>query len=161
MDYLLLRTLARVIVTLLLLSYDIACQWSKNFWKRVEAFPREMRLPRTTFVRFVIPKKHFTVHGPNHSKFSLNYLSNTVRTCGEGIESHWGVNNGVSSMTGEMGPGLRHEVLNDGWGAWNWDKLLNLGTSLPLFICSEQHSLRLCCRTIPRETSFGSIRDAR
>ena len=128
MDYLLLRTLARVVIALILLSYDIACQYSKNFWKRVKTFPADMQLDNTaTEIRWVIPKKHFQVHGPNHSQFSLNFVPFVGRTCGEGIESGWHIFNAVGAATSEMGPAMRHENLNDHWGAWNWEKSLGFG----------------------------------
>ncbi|THH18698.1 hypothetical protein EUX98_g8912 [Antrodiella citrinella] len=130
MDYLLLKTLACIVHTLLLLSYDIACQYNKNFMKRMKAFPDDMQLRPTSKIRFAIPKKHFAVHGANHSKYSLNFLPHVARTYGEGIESAWHVSNGMSSATSEMGPGARHENLNDHWGAWNWEKILGLGSSI-------------------------------
>ena len=47
MDYLVFSTLAGVVLRLLI-SYDIACQWFKNLFKRmVEDFPPEMQLDRT------------------------------------------------------------------------------------------------------------------
>ncbi|THH18836.1 hypothetical protein EUX98_g8889 [Antrodiella citrinella] len=127
MDYLVLQTLALAVVSLVLLSYDIACQYSKKFRQRVKAFPPEMRLSEDIDVRFAIPKKHFVVHGANHSKYSLNYLQWVGRTYGEGVESAWHVFNSVSMATREMGPAMRHEVLNDHWGSWNWEKILNFG----------------------------------
>ena len=128
-DYLLLQTLTLAMVAMVVLSYDIACQYSKKFWARVKAFPPEMQVDKESVqIRFVIPKKHIVVHGPNHSQYSLNYLKSVARTYGEGIESTWHVFNGVSPATAEMGPGMRHEVLNDHWGSWNWEKILGLGT---------------------------------
>ena len=128
MDYIVLQTLARIVYALVLLSYDIACQYSKNFWKRVEDFPPDMRLDRTrTTIKWAIPKKHYAVHGPNHSHFSLNFQCFCGRTCGEGIESCWHIFNAIAAATIEMGPALRHETLNDHWGAWNWEKILLFG----------------------------------
>ena len=37
----------------------------------------------------------------------------------------------VATSTKEMGPGHRHDMLDDHWGYWNWTKLFGLGeTSL-------------------------------
>ena len=127
MDYIMLATLIRVIVALLI-SYDIVCQWSKNFSKRIQDFPPEMCLDFSrTPVRYGIPKKHFRVHGPNHSKYSFNYMRRVGRTYGERIETHWGHMNGVANSTREMSLGGRHETMNDHWSSWNWDKILELG----------------------------------
>lgn len=124
MDYLVFSTLAGVVLRLLI-SYDIACQWFKNLFRRmIEDFPAEMHLDQTKIdeIRVAIPKKHYRVHGPNHSHFSLNYLPRVGRTYGEGIETQWGVLNPLALSTREMSPGTRHEVFNDHWGAWNWQK---------------------------------------
>ena len=26
-----------------------------------------------------------------------------------------------------MSPGMQHELMNDHWGSWNWQKIINLG----------------------------------
>ncbi|KAI0069597.1 hypothetical protein K474DRAFT_1680807, partial [Panus rudis PR-1116 ss-1] len=101
---------------------------SKNFNKRISDFPPHMQIDFDQIVlRWGIPKKHIAVHGPNHSKFSFNYLPNVGRTYGEGIESSWSHMNPVAMSTREMGSGARHETLDDHWGAWNWSKIVNFG----------------------------------
>ncbi|RDX40145.1 hypothetical protein OH76DRAFT_1423890 [Lentinus brumalis] len=117
MDYLFFSTLIGVIIIILLVSYDIACQWNRNLLSRMASFPVDMwiDLSRTT-LRFAIPKKHFRVHGANHSRYSFNFLPFVGRTYGEGIESHWSHMNPVALSAREMSPGVRHEHLNDHWG---------------------------------------------
>lgn len=124
MDYLFVSTLVGVAVLILLISYNIACQWSVNLVKRMADFPIDMWLDlgRTT-LRYAIPKKHYRVHGPNHSRYSLNVNPGIGRTYGEGIESHWGHMNPVTLSAREMSPSVRHKHLNDHWGAWNWQKI--------------------------------------
>ncbi|KAH9885590.1 hypothetical protein C8Q73DRAFT_659447, partial [Cubamyces lactineus] len=114
----------------LLLSYDIACQWSRNLFTRMHELPESMHLDSNVVAetRFVIPKKHYRVHGPNHSHFSLNYQEHVGRTYGEGIEAQWSHLNPIALSTREMNPGARHEVLNDNWGAWNWQKIVSFGS---------------------------------
>ncbi len=128
MDYLFFSTLIGVIIVILLISYDIACQWNRNLISRMVSFPMDMWLDlgRTT-LRFAIPKKHFRVHGANHSRYSFNFLPFVGRTYGEGIESHWSHMNPVALSAREMSPGVRHEHLNDHWGAWNWQKIVGFG----------------------------------
>jgi hypothetical protein len=36
----------------------------------------------------------------------------------------------MGTTTREMGPGSRHDTLDDGWGFWNWLKLVTLRTLL-------------------------------
>lgn len=127
-----LSTLAGEKVSPLVVSYDIACQWSKNFASRISEFPPSLRfdLPATTF-RTVIPKFHIYAHGKScQSRWSLNYLRWMGRTDGEGVEREWSHINPVALSTRLMGPGGRHDTLDDHWGAWNWRKLVVLGMSL-------------------------------
>ncbi|KAI1787680.1 hypothetical protein LXA43DRAFT_895864 [Ganoderma leucocontextum] len=42
----------------------------------------------------------------------------------EWIETHWSHMNPLTLSTCEMSIGMRHEVLNDNWGSWNWQKML-------------------------------------
>ncbi|KAI9068488.1 hypothetical protein FKP32DRAFT_1561583, partial [Trametes sanguinea] len=128
----------------LLISYDIVCQWYKHLFKRmVEDFPKEMQIDRDKVeIRFAIPKKHFRVHGPNHSRFSLNYLPHVGRTYGEGIDTQWGVLNPLALSTREMNPGTRHEVFDDHWGAWNWQKTVNFA-SFFLHSLEEAHVMKI------------------
>ncbi|TCD59923.1 hypothetical protein EIP91_011184 [Steccherinum ochraceum] len=131
MDYILLSTLINAVFMALLLTYDIACQYSKKFARRVLAFPPAMQLGSAiSRIRHAIPKKHILVHGLGHSRWSLNFLPWVGRTCGEGVESTWSVSNGSSAQTKEMGAGSRHENLDSNWGSWNWRKILDFGPSL-------------------------------
>ncbi|KAJ8455539.1 hypothetical protein ONZ51_g12418 [Trametes cubensis] len=132
MDFLVVSTLLGSAMFMLVLSYDIACQYCKNFERRLrEDFLPEMRLDlEDVKVRFVIPKNHFNVHGRNHSQYSLNLVPHVGRTYGEGVESSWSHLNPVAMSTREMALATRHEVLNDHIGAWNWHKTIELGPSL-------------------------------
>ena len=127
MDYIVFATLLGIAL-MLLLSYDVACQWHKKLATRVKDLPPRIRVDLSEkTVRYAIPKKHFRVHGANHSQYSLNYLPHVGRTYGEGIESSWGHMNPVSMSTKEMAPSVRHEVLDDHWGSWNWHKTIGFG----------------------------------
>ena len=129
MDFLVVSTLLGTLMYMLVLSYDIACQYSKNFDRRLrEDFNAEMYLDLDDVnVRFVIPKNHINVHGPKHSQYSLNLLPHVGRTYGEGVESSWSHLNPVAMSTREMALATRHEVLNDHMNAWNWHKTIELG----------------------------------
>ncbi|KAI0643898.1 hypothetical protein C8Q79DRAFT_1002434 [Trametes meyenii] len=119
MDYLLVSTLLGVFVLFLVISYDIACQYCRNFEARLERnFPADKR-PDLEEV-----KNHIAVHGPHHSQFSLNFADKVARTYGEGVELSWSHLNPVSVSTREMALATRHEVLNDHMGSWNWQKTI-------------------------------------
>lgn len=110
-------------------SYDIACQFSKNFAKRMGDFPVEFRIDVNGLeIIFMIPKFHLPAHGkPCQVFYSFNFMTGAGRTYGEGIESNWAETNQVSLSTREMPSGFRHETLNNVFGAMNWRKTLGLG----------------------------------
>ncbi|PIL29361.1 hypothetical protein GSI_09412 [Ganoderma sinense ZZ0214-1] len=153
MDYLYFSTLLGVVLVILI-SYDIVCQWARHLFKRMfEWFPSEMHVTQTQLeeMRFAIPKKHFRVHGGSpHSQYSFNYLPRVGRTYGERIETHWSHMNPLALSTREMSIGMRHDVLNDNWGAWNWQKTLEFGYFL-LRSLEEAHEMRIKQRRIFRE----------
>lgn len=134
MDYLMWSTIVGLTL-LLLISYDIACQWHKNLVRCINQLPPKLQIDLTdASIRYAIPKKHFHVHRPKHSQYSFNFLKWVSCTYGEGIEAHWSHMNPVSLSTCEMGPGMRHETLNDHWGAWNWQKMIGFGKSVSILI---------------------------
>lgn len=129
MDYILLSTLSTGKVSQLLIIYDIACQWSRRFLDRTVEFPPSMQLrvdPRN--ITYAIPKGHIQSHGKDcQSTFSLNFLTGSGRTDGEGVERDWAHMNGLVPSTREMNAGNRHETLDDHWGYWNWEKIKKFG----------------------------------
>ena len=80
---------------------------------------------------FAVPKCHLPGHKlPCQAPHSLNLLSEAARTDGEGIERGWASFNGVASSTKEMGPGSRHDTLDDHMGHHNWRKNVLMGKLL-------------------------------
>lgn len=76
----------------------------------------------------MIPKLHIHSHTlVCQLLYTLTYLLGAGQTDGEGIERPWAMIGGVATSTREMGPGSRHDVLDDHWGYWNWSKLISLG----------------------------------
>ncbi|KAH7904648.1 hypothetical protein BJ138DRAFT_1018848, partial [Hygrophoropsis aurantiaca] len=132
MDYILLSTLVGVNCLLLFLTYDIACQYHKRLETRIQEFPPNMQLDTTRLeMRYAVPKYHLKNQGSDcQINFSLNLITGSGRTCGEGIETAWAHMNGVGTSTREMSPGGRHKVLNDHWSAWNWKKIVGFGPGL-------------------------------
>jgi hypothetical protein len=158
MDYILLRILkcrGKDIKTFFI-TYDIACQFSKNFFKRMEKYNAPVRLDRpSTRVQFLIPKFHLPAHGNKcQEDYSLNYTPGVGRTCGEGIEASWANTNGAALSTREMGPLARHEALDDLFNAINWSKTLSLG--MLLCILYAKQILSWLCRFMASERSQAS-----
>lgn len=48
-------------------------------------------------------------------------------TDAEGIERQWANLGPVATTTREMGPGYRHDTLDDHMANWNWQKIVRLG----------------------------------
>lgn len=116
---------------LLIISYDIMCQWLVNFWRRMHDLPEYLRPnlgPEN--VQGKIPKFHFDAHDrKNHAQYSFNYTKGAGTTEGEGIERNWGVVKPGVGQTVEMGPGARKDVLDDFFGYSNYRKTVDLGRS--------------------------------
>lgn len=141
MDYIFFSTLLGVVALWVMLSYDIACQHSKNIKERIKLYSRRLHVDLDALnVRYAVPKNHIAMHGANHSRWSFNFLRWVGRTCCEGIESCWGHMNPVSMSTKQMSPALRREVLDDHWASWNWTKIVGMGKWFHIHVMSYANS---------------------
>jgi hypothetical protein len=113
------------------ISYDIVCVWWVHLMERLMELPLLVHcfliMP---MICFVISKMHIKGHGPKCGpQFSLNLVPGSSQTDGEGIERPWSNISGIAASTRIMGPGARHDMIDDHWSHWNWQKLVSLGTS--------------------------------
>ena len=91
----------------------------------MEDFPALMQINEQTKIEVGIPSWHINGHGPSCcSNFSLGYMEGVGRTCGEEVETSWAQTNALGTSMQEMGPGARHETLNDHWGGFNFHKII-------------------------------------
>lgn len=129
MDYIFVNCILGSLMLLLVASYDIACQFFKNFSARVAGLPSSMQVnPLHLLAR--IPKAHIGYHGPKcQSAFSFNFTRGMGRTEGEGIERSWGWLNKAAPSVKEMGPSGRRETVDDFCGYANWRKTIRLGAT--------------------------------
>ncbi|KAJ6545928.1 hypothetical protein B0H10DRAFT_1754290, partial [Mycena sp. CBHHK59/15] len=127
MDFILFSALMNSIIFYLILSYDIACQYSKNFWARMLGLPTAMHLViEQARVWFKVPNFHLPPHKPAcHSPFSFHYMWGAGRTHGETVEQNWEFTNGAAASTKMMGLGTRHATLEDLFGFHNWRRLVS------------------------------------
>jgi hypothetical protein len=118
----------------LIISYDIACQWSKNVIERLKKLPPLVRFDLTLcFVSFVIPKLHILGHLIKcQEKHSLNFTAGAGQTDAEGIERVWAGLGGVATSIKEMGPGSHHDTLEDHISYWNWGKIVGMGSRVSI-----------------------------
>jgi hypothetical protein len=132
MDYFFYRSLANTKIKDLMVSYDIACQWSLNLSTRLEridpTFPLVNNMDDMR-VRYMVPKFHLPAHVSRcRTRYSFNYSKNVGRTDGEAPERGWAEINPLASSTKEMGPGFRRDTLDSHFGDYNWRKIIDLGT---------------------------------
>lgn len=124
MDYAVLMTLRLNTPGDVVLSYDIACQWSKKLPLRVAIYPAWLRPGHLRTVLYLIPKFHLPAHIPLcRFLFSFNFTPRVGRTDGEAPERGWAASNGAAASTKEMGPGSRLDTLDDHFGDQNWRKI--------------------------------------
>ncbi|KAJ7799347.1 hypothetical protein B0H14DRAFT_2185738, partial [Mycena olivaceomarginata] len=122
MDFILFSLILNTILLYLILSYDIACQFSKNFWTRMKGLPEWMHIdPEKVFVWFKVPNFHILGHKwPCHSPFSFHWMWGAGMTDGEDVEQNWDFTNGAAPSTKMMGPGGRHAFLEGLFAFHNW-----------------------------------------
>ncbi|KAL0563734.1 hypothetical protein V5O48_018330 [Marasmius crinis-equi] len=127
MDFLALYNLIACGVMRIVFSYDIACQWMRNFYTRMAEFPSYMQLPSNLTVLFKVPKFHLPAHGlACLAKFAFNYTEGVGKTDGEGVERTWSWLNGCARSLSMMTVGARWETMDDFTNFWNWKKTTNL-----------------------------------
>jgi hypothetical protein len=114
--------------TMIVISYDIACQWSRNFYRRMGEYAKHIRLPRSTILSFFVPKFHIWVHKSEcWSNFLFNYQQWVGRTDGEGIERVWAWLNKITYSVSMMLAGARWDTLDDFCNYNNFRKMKGLG----------------------------------
>ena len=102
----------------------------------MESLPEYLRLDLShTMITYLIPKFHLLGHGLScQTTFSFNLTPGVGRTDGAGIERTWSEMNPTATSTKEMGPGARHDTLDDHWGDLNWKRIINFG-ELNVYLC--------------------------
>lgn len=131
MDYIFLSSIVGVCVALfLVVSYDIACQFFKNFFDHMRSMPPRLQttIPQSAILAKV-PKAHLPMHNKScQGPYSFNYTVGVGRTASEGIETNWSVLNKAAPSVKEMGASSRREMLDDFCAFHNWRKTVGLGT---------------------------------
>lgn len=132
MDYLAASVMRLFAVLLILISYDIACQWFIHLYKRMEEhWPADLKVPPSIKVIPAIPKLHEPMHRKKgHQMYSLNFIPGAGKADMETPERVWASHNSLGNSTKTQGPGGRHDVLDDHFGFWNWSKFISIGKTL-------------------------------
>ncbi|KAF9006888.1 hypothetical protein BDZ89DRAFT_1144615 [Hymenopellis radicata] len=86
-DFVLYTVLARMGLKEVAVTYDIACQYKKNFFARIEALPDRLRALDIPALSWGLPVWHGNVHDPYcEAAESLKYMVGAGKTDGEGPE---------------------------------------------------------------------------
>ncbi|KAF7974577.1 hypothetical protein HWV62_11954 [Athelia sp. TMB] len=126
-DFIVFSVLFGLTIRMLVLSYDICCQWSKNLHKRIPQLPTALQptnpdlIPQATLV---LPKMHLHNHSNDcQINFNLNYIRHSAQCNCEDCERYWAWQNPASMSLREMTDGARYKVLSDQAAAFNWWKI--------------------------------------
>ncbi|KAG2097772.1 uncharacterized protein F5147DRAFT_747450 [Suillus discolor] len=102
MDYLFFSSMCSShSVHVLNISYDIACQWNKNLWSCMSAFPHKYHINHNEkIITFLVPKFHLPVHIAHcQTRFSFNFIKGVGQTDGEAPEHGWADINPLATST--------------------------------------------------------------
>ncbi|KAG1726114.1 hypothetical protein EDB19DRAFT_1897694 [Suillus lakei] len=131
MDYLFFSSMrSSADVSVLNISYNITCQWSKHIWTRMSTFPHQYHIQHhEKSITFLVPKFHLPAHVAKcQTSFSFNFIKGVGHTDGEAPERGWADINPIATSTREMGPGSRRDTLDDHFNDWNWKKICAMGS---------------------------------
>ncbi|KAG1850227.1 hypothetical protein DFJ58DRAFT_716845 [Suillus subalutaceus] len=118
MDYLFFSTMQHTVTTgntvVLNISYDIACQWSTNLWRRMHQYPSTIHLHHhdNKTITFLVRKFHLPAHIEIcQITYSHNLLKGMGRTDGEAPECGWAnINPKVTNMGDSLSRKLKAAV---------------------------------------------------
>jgi hypothetical protein len=129
MDYIFASSILYMKLLLIIISYNIACQWFVNLMKRVEHhWPLELHISSAVTLHLQIPKLHEPGHQRvGHEEFSFNYAPGVGMMDGECPEHIWAGHNALGNAMKTHGPGSWHDVLDNHFGHWNWMKYMGMG----------------------------------
>lgn len=134
MDYFILSMLSCDTPPDLVISYDIACQWHKNFFVCMDKYPAQLRLHQIKHnILYLVPKFHLPAHILKcRNDFSFNFSAKIGWTDEEAPEWGWATTNALANSTKEMGPGSHQDILDDHFGDYNWHKIIIIGAYVPI-----------------------------
>ncbi|KAJ3497848.1 hypothetical protein NMY22_g19659 [Coprinellus aureogranulatus] len=135
MDYIMVTSVIVLGLSLLrtfIISYDIACQWSKALFSRLAKINKDVPLLHPdSQTRFAVPKFHLPAHIPNcQTRFTFMFTPGAGLCDGEAPERGWAESNPLGPSTREMGPGTRRDTIDLNFGDYNWRHVMTLDTSL-------------------------------
>ena len=130
MDYAIVHAIKRdPRLLLILLLYDIACQFFVNFRVRLLQHPQFLSLPENIIIKPGVGLFH--VHGhikECHARYAPTFIRGAGMVDGEVVETLWSSLNHTASSARAMSWSHRQEYLDSHMGDSNWKKLTRIGT---------------------------------
>jgi hypothetical protein len=129
-------------IPVVLLMYDIMCQYRVNFKRRVKKSP-ELILPRALELQTGIGLFH--IHGHQDSclpQYSPSFIPGAKQVDGEIMETLWAPLNNISQSLCGMSLAHRQEVLDAHMNYSNWKKMIQMGMCISVFyVCMSNLTL--------------------
>ncbi|KAG5650682.1 hypothetical protein H0H81_011391, partial [Sphagnurus paluster] len=143
MDYMFLSSVRNSGVHMIVVSYDIICQWCLNMHQQMLSYPHHLQWQGGVLsMIFLVPKFHLPAHiEACNLLYSFNLTPGVGRTDGEAPERGWANINLVAQSTKEMGPGSHRDTLDDHFNNWNWKKITRFG---PLMLKKLREAVAAC-----------------
>jgi hypothetical protein len=129
MDYILTSSM-RDVITPVVVAYDVACQYTINFWKRAQSLPDDLYPKiKPEQLDFFVGIMHIYGHVSRcQGPWSGRYRPGNANTPGDNVEHAWVPLNQLSRSLSRMTPGQRIDSLNSAMDALNFQKLVRSGT---------------------------------
>lgn len=126
-----------------LVEYDVGCQWSINFEKRLEN-STTLHLPQGLSWIAAVGKFHLGTHEQDcFAKFSLNFVHGAGQQDGEILETLWAPLNKIAGSVRAMTKASRQEMVDAQMRDSNWKKSTKIGAVL--FLPFSSGILYSCC----------------
>lgn len=119
-------------IELMILSYDIICQWSIHWEERFTKTFNSLGKYKTRNLQLIKAIGSWHVHGHKAvclARYGFQWILGAGQMDGELVETLWAYLNGLSRTARAMTKAHREECLNDGLNSWNLKKILNTGVS--------------------------------
>ncbi|KAH8825897.1 hypothetical protein DL96DRAFT_1735127, partial [Flagelloscypha sp. PMI_526] len=145
MDFIFWSSIVSVNLLLVLLSYDVGCQYRKSFHKRKTGLPSYLNTLRAITFLICLPVWHGGVHNVDcQAEHIITHVVGAGATDGEEPEREWALSNPFAYFTREMGEVARLNFLEDKWDYLAYQKNIQLVSSLAkkLYIAIREHKIQ-------------------
>ncbi|KAH8796807.1 hypothetical protein DL96DRAFT_1825613 [Flagelloscypha sp. PMI_526] len=156
MDFIFWSSIISINLLLILLSYDVGCQYQKTFHTRKQHLPSYLATCRALTFLICIPVWHGGVHNADcQAEHIITHVVGAGATDGEEPEREWALINPFAYFTREMGEVAHLNFLEDKCDYLAYEKNIQLVYSLAkkLFIANrerktQQDNFEVLCRNL-------------